>query len=115
EKKFINALLYFKAKVSNLDIYFVYERGSGKYRQLLLLLHGWPHSFCSYTHLVEKLAHLERFDAFTVVVPSLPRHGFSERPTKPIYLREVARIMNWLMTSVLRYETHIAHGGHWGS
>jgi microsomal epoxide hydrolase len=119
-EKAINSLPNFTAQVSDHTIHFVHERGSGTNPQPLLLLHGWPYSFHSYTHLVPRLAHPERFggkaeDGFTVIVPSLPGFAFTSKPSKPVDPREAASIMNELMTSVLGYPKYIAHGGDWGS
>ena len=52
----------------------------------LLLMHGWPGSVVEFLHIIEKLAHPEKFggnieDAFDVIVPSLPGFGFSGRPS----------------------------------
>ncbi|KAF2464830.1 alpha/beta-hydrolase [Lindgomyces ingoldianus] len=118
-EKTINSLPHFKANVSTMDIHFIHERGSGQNPQPLLLLHGWPYSFISYTHLVPRLAHPERYggkeeDAFTVIIPSFPGFAFSSIK-EPLSPRQVAGIMNDLMTSVLGYKTYIAHGGDWGS
>lgn len=116
----VNNLPNFTAKVQSLDIHFIHERGSGSNPRPLLLIHGWPYSFFSYTHLVEQLAHPERFggkeeDAFSVVVPSIPGFGFSSKPSQPVDPPKIAEIMNELMTSVLGYQTYISHGGDWGS
>jgi microsomal epoxide hydrolase len=116
----INSLPNFKAQIDGMSIHFVHEKGSGPNPMPLLLLHGWPYTFHSYTHLVEKLAHPERFGdasspAFTVIVPSLPGFTFSSFLSQPTYPREIAHVMNTLMTEVLGYEKYIAHGGDWGS
>ena len=68
----------------------------------LLLMHGWPGSVVEFLHIIEKLAHPEKFggnieDAFDVIVPSLPGFGFSGRPSKPIGPRKIAAILNKLM------------------
>ena len=43
----------------------------------LLISHGWPGTIVEFLHIIEKLAHPERFggkeeDAFDVIAPSLP-------------------------------------------
>ncbi|KAF2116648.1 epoxide hydrolase [Lophiotrema nucula] len=116
----INGLPQFTAAIQGHDIHFVHEKGSGSNPKPLLLIHGWPYSFHSYTGLVERLAHPERFggkeeDAFSVVVPSLPGFAFSSKPTSIVYLKDVEAIFNTLMTATLGYKTYIAHGGDWGA
>ncbi len=116
----INSLPQFTAKVQDLAIHFVHERGSGANPRPLLLIHGWPYSFHSYTHLIPRLAHPEHYggkeeDAFSVVVPSLPGFGFSKKPKDIMDPPTMGKIFNELMTSVLGYPQYIAHGGDWGS
>lgn len=70
-------------------------------------------------NIIEPLAHSERFggnveDAFTVVAPSLPGLGFSERPPRPWGSRRMAKTFNSLMTDVLGYESYKAQDGDWG-
>jgi pimeloyl-ACP methyl ester carboxylesterase len=83
-------------------------------------MHGWPGSVVEFLHIIEKLAHPEKFggkieDAFDVVVPSLPGFGFSGRPSKPIGPRKMAAILNKLMVEKLGYKNYLAQGGDWGA
>ncbi|KAF2268177.1 epoxide hydrolase domain protein [Lojkania enalia] len=119
----INKLSQFTATVGGLEIHFVHEKGSGPNPQPLLLLHGWPYSFLSYVHLIQRLAHPEHRggninNAFTVIVPSLPGFAFSKlhsaNPT-PVPPQKIAELMNELMVQVLGYKEYISHGGDWGS
>jgi len=116
----LNRFPQFKADANGLDIHFYLEHGSGPSPQPLILSHGWPGSVFESLHVIEPLAHPERFggdtkDAFTVVVPSLPGYGFSGKPAKPIGPRTVARHFDALMTDVLKLPDYIAQGGDWGS
>ncbi|KAF2740952.1 epoxide hydrolase [Polyplosphaeria fusca] len=116
----INTLSHFKTTIQDQELHFVHEKGSGSNPQPLLLIHGWPYSFHSYTQLIPRLAHPERFggrveDACTVVVPSLPGFGFSSKPKGAVHPKHVREILNELMTSVLGYQKYISHGGDWGS
>ena len=118
EKK-INQFKNFKCNVDNIDIHFIHEKGSGKNPQPLLLSHGWPGSIIEFLHIIEKLAHPEKFggneeDAFDVIVPSLPGFGFSSRPARPIGPRKMSSIFNKLMTDKLGYKKYIAQGGDFG-
>lgn len=116
----LNQFPQFKAKVGDLDIHFLHEKGSGSRPRPLILTHGWPGSYFEFLHIVETLAHPERFggkaeDGFDVIVPSLPGYGFSGKPAKPIGPRRVARYFDALMTGSLGYDRYIAQGGDWGS
>jgi len=115
----INKFNNFKTNIDDVDIHFIHEKGSGSNPKPLLLSHGWPGSIVEFLHIIDKLAHPEKFggnkeDSFDVVVPSLPGFGFSGRPSKPIGPRKMASIFNLLMTSVLGYKKYIAQGGDFG-
>ncbi len=116
----LNKFPQFMAPVEGLDIHFYREEGSGPAPKPLILSHGWPGSVLEFLHIIEKLAHPERFggdekDAFTVIVPSLPGYGFSGKPQRPIGPRTIARMFDTLMTDVLKLPDYIAQGGDWGS
>ena len=116
----LNRLPQFMASVGDARIHLVYERGSGSGPLPLVLTHGWPGSFVEFEAVVGPLAHPERFggrveDAFDVIVPSLPGYGWSAPPPAPISTRDIARIWDELMTSVLGYPRYVAQGGDWGS
>lgn len=111
----MNAVPHFMCEINGTSLHFIYERGSGTSPRPLLIAHGWPYSFHSYTHLVERLAHPERFggleeDAFTVVIPSYPGYDFSGRPQVPIGPQKIAMMFDELM-SVLGHDKYMAHGG----
>jgi len=115
----INKFNNFKTNIDGVDIHFIHEKGSGSNPKPLLLSHGWPGSIVEFLHIIDKLAHPEKFggneeDSFDVVVPSLPGFGFSDRPSIPIGPRKMASIFNLLMTSVLGYKKYIAQGGDFG-
>jgi len=115
----INKFPNFITKVDNIDIHFIHEKGSGPKPMPLLISHGWPGTIVEFLHIIEKLAHPERFggkqeDAFDVIAPSLPGFGFSGRPPRPIGPRKIADIFNNLMTKKLGYKNYLAQGGDWG-
>ena len=115
----INKFKNFKTNIDGIDIHFIHEKGSGTSPRPLLLSHGWPGSVIEFLHIIDQLAHPEKFggkeeDAFDVVVPSLPGFGFSGRPTNPIGPRKMSSIFNSLMTNVLGYKKYIAQGGDFG-
>lgn len=116
----LNRFPQFTADVDGLDVHFYRVDGSGPSPQPLILSHGWPGSVFEFLHIIEKLAHPERFggsekDAFTVIVPSLPGYGFSGKPERPIGPRTTARYFDKLMTDVCGLPNYIAQGGDWGS
>jgi len=118
-EKEINKFPNFIAKVDDIDIHFIHEKGSGSKPMPLLISHGWPGTIIEFLHIIEKLAHPERFggkeeDAFDVIAPSLPGFGFSGRPPRPIGPRKMADIFNNLMTKKLGYKNYLAQGGDWG-
>jgi len=118
-EKEINKFPNFIAKVDDIDIHFIHEKGSGSKPMPLLISHGWPGTIVEFLHIIEKLAHPERFggkeeDAFDVITPSLPGFGFSGRPSRPIGPRKMADIFNNLMTKELGYKNYLAQGGDWG-
>ena len=116
----INSFSNFITKVDNIDIHFIYEKGSGPNPMPLLLMHGWPGSIIEFLQIIKKLAHPEKFggnkdDAFDVIIPSLPGFGFSGKPSRPIGPRKMADIFNKLMVKNLNYKNYIAQGGDWGA
>ena len=116
----INKFSNFVTNVDDVDIHFIKEKGSGSNPMPLLILHGWPGSIVEFLHIIEKLAHPERFggkeeDAFDVIVPSLPGFGFSGCPSSPIGPRKMAKIFNKLMTKNLGYKNYLSQGGDWGA
>lgn len=73
----------------------------------LVLTHAWPSSFVELEPIVERLADPASHggaarDAFHVVVPSMPRFGFSDRPRRRGFVA-VDALWRRLMTEVLGY------------
>ena len=102
------------------QIHFIYERGSGTAPRPLILTHGWPSTFAEFEHVIEPLAHPERFggreeDAFDVIVPSLLGFGFSSKPRTPLGPAAIAELWHTLMTRVLGYDRYCAQAGDWGA
>ena len=115
----LNRFPQFAARIDDVDIHFIYEKGSGTNAKPLLISHGWPGSTAEFKHIIEPLAHPERFggsidDAFDVIAPSLPGFGFSGAPARPWGPQRMAQTLNTLMTDVLGYDSYVAQGGDWG-
>ena len=116
----INKFSNFTTVVDDIEMHFIHEKGSGSNPTPLLLMHGWPGSVVEFLHIIEKLAHPEKFggnieDAFDVAVPSLPGFGFSGKPSRPMGPRKMANILNKLMTENLGYKSYLVQGGDWGA
>ena len=116
----INKFQNFTSNVDGTDIHFIKEKGTSPNSKPLLLMHGWPGSVIEFLHIIEKLAHPEKFggnekDSFDVIIPSLPGFGFSGKPNKPMGPRKMAEILNKLMTENLGYKDYMAQGGDWGA
>ena len=115
----MNKFSNYKVKIEDIDLHFIYEKGSGSNPFPLLLCHGWPGSIIEFLKIIEKLAHPERFggnieDSFDVIVPSLPGFGFSSSSSRPIGPRKIAKILNTLMTKKLGYKNYLSQGGDFG-
>ncbi len=117
----LNSFRQFTTRVGGIDLHFIHEPGEGPNQRPLLLSHGWPGSFFEYHRLIPRLTHPSRFggsaeDAFSVVVPSLPGHGFSFSPGQRRFsISDIADCLSTLMVDVLGYPTFCAHGHDWGS
>ena len=119
QERSMNALPHFAMTIDDVGLHFVHEIGSGASPAPLLIAHGWPYSFHSYSGLVGRLAHPERHggrveDAFSVIVPSFPGYDFSSRPRSPMGPRAIAFMLDELMER-LGYDRYLVHGGDWGA
>jgi pimeloyl-ACP methyl ester carboxylesterase len=116
----INAVPNFLTEIDGLDIHFIHVRSKHPNALPIIVTHGWPGSIIEQMKIIGPLtdptAHGgSASDAFDVVIPSLPGHGFSAKPTKtgwdPI---RVARAWVALMQR-LGYTQYVAQGGDWGN
>jgi pimeloyl-ACP methyl ester carboxylesterase len=82
----------------------------------LVLTHGWPGSVIEFLDVIEPLTDPpDGRDAFHLVVPSLPRYGFSGKPTEPGWNPDrIAAAWVGLM-GTLGYPRFGAQGGDWGA
>jgi pimeloyl-ACP methyl ester carboxylesterase len=116
----LNELPQFVTEIDGLDIHFIHVRSQHDDAMPLIVTHGWPGSIIEQLKIVDPLtnptAHgASASDAFHLVIPSLPGHGFSGKPTAtgwdPI---RVARAWTVLMKR-LGYTRFVAQGGDWGN
>jgi pimeloyl-ACP methyl ester carboxylesterase len=119
EKRFA-ALPHFITEIDGVDIHFIHVRSKHEDALPLIVTHGWPGSTIEQLKIIGPLtdptAHgATPADAFHLVIPSLPGHGFSEKPTEtgwdPI---RIARAWVVLMQR-LGYAKYVAQGGDWGN
>jgi pimeloyl-ACP methyl ester carboxylesterase len=116
----LNALPQFMTNVDGVDVHFIHVCSKNANALPVIITHGWPGSIIEQMKIIDPLtdpaAHGGRAeDSFDVVIPSLPGHGFSGKPTAtgwdPI---RIARAWIVLM-SRLGYSRYVAQGGDWGN
>eukprot|EP01034_Spumella_vulgaris_P039718 gene39718-49082_t len=83
----LNALPQFVTKIDGVDIHFIHVRSKHKNALPLIVTHGWPGSVVEQLKIIDPLvnptAHGGKAeDAFDLVIPSLPGHGYSGKPTE---------------------------------
>ena len=116
----LDALPQFVTRIDGVDVHFIHVRSKHPGALPVIVTHGWPGSIVEQMKIIGPLtdptAHGgEASDAFDVVIPSLPGHGFSGKPTElgwdPI---RIARAWAVLMGR-LGYTRYVAQGGDWGN
>jgi pimeloyl-ACP methyl ester carboxylesterase len=116
----LNALPNFITEIDGLDIHFIHVRSKHDDALPLIVTHGWPGSIIEQLKIIEPLtdptAHgAGDADAFHLVIPSLPGHGFSAKPTATGWdPPRIARAWVVLMKR-LGYDRFVAQGGDWGA
>jgi pimeloyl-ACP methyl ester carboxylesterase len=116
----LNALPNFTTEIDGLDIHFIHVRSQHEDALPMIVTHGWPGSIIEQLKIIEPLtnptAHgASAADAFHVVIPSLPGHGFSGKPTATGWdPTHIARAWVVLMKR-LGYTRFVAQGGDWGA
>jgi pimeloyl-ACP methyl ester carboxylesterase len=116
----LNALPQFVTEIDGLDIHFIHVKSPEENALPVIVTHGWPGSVIEQLKIVDPLTNPTAHggsaaDAFDVVIPSLPGHGFSGKPSAtgwdPI---RIARAWITLMER-LGYDRYVAQGGDWGN
>ena len=116
----LNSYPNFLTEIDGLDIHFIHVRSRHEDALPLIVCHGWPGSVIEQLKLIERLtdptAHgASASDAFHLVIPSMPGHGFSGKPDVTGWGPErIGRAYVELMQR-LGYDRFVAQGGDWGA
>jgi pimeloyl-ACP methyl ester carboxylesterase len=116
----LNALPQFLTTIDGVDIHFIHVRSRHEGALPVIVTHGWPGSIIEQLKIVGLLTDPTAFggtaaDAFDIVIPSLPGHGFSSAPAvlgwDPIRIATA-----WIeLMRRLGYDRYVAQGGDWGN
>ena len=116
----LNALPQFRTRIDGIDVHFIHVRSEQPGALPIIITHGWPGSIIEQLKIIEPLTNPTAHggnasDAFDVVIPSLPGHGFSGAPTDlgwdPIRIASA-----WIeLMQRLGYRRYVAQGGDWGN
>jgi pimeloyl-ACP methyl ester carboxylesterase len=116
----LNALPQFMTNIDGLGIHFIHVRSKNRNALPVIITHGWPGSIIEQLKIVGPLTDPTAYggkaeDSFDVVIPSLPGHGFSEKPTTTGW--DPVRIASaWVvLMKRLGYARYVAQGGDWGN
>src|SRR5579864_4617286 len=116
----LNDLPHFMTEIDGLDIHFIHVRSRHQDALPLIVTHGWPGSILEQLKIIEPLTNPTAHggteaDAFHLVIPSLPGHGFSAKPAATGWdPPRIARAWVTLMKR-LGYTRFVAQGGDWGA
>jgi pimeloyl-ACP methyl ester carboxylesterase len=107
-------------EIDGVDIHFIHVRSEREDALPLIVTHGWPGSTVEQLKIIEPLtdptAHgASAGDAFHLVIPSIPGHGFSGKPT--VIGWDPPRVAKaWVvLMDRLGYDRYVAQGGDWGN
>jgi pimeloyl-ACP methyl ester carboxylesterase len=116
----LNALPQFVTTIDGVGIHFIHVRSKHKNALPVIITHGWPGSIIEQMKVIGPLTDPTAYggkadDAFDVVIPSLPGHGFSGKPTttgwEPVHIAHA-----WIeLMKRLGYKKYVAQGGDWGN
>ena len=116
----LNDLPHSLTEIDGLDIHFIHVRSPHQDALPLIVTHGWPGSVIEQLKIIEPLTNptadgASAADAFHLVIPSLPGHGFSAKPITTGW--DPARIARaWVvLMKRLGYTRFVAQGGDWGA
>ncbi len=116
----LDALPQFVTRIDGVDIHFIHVKSKHPNALPVIVTHGWPGSIIEQMKIIGPLTDPTAYggtaaDAFDVIIPSLPGHGFSGKPTvggwDPV---RIAKAWVVLMQR-LGYTRYFAQGGDWGN
>jgi epoxide hydrolase len=116
----LNELPQFTTTIDGTGVHFLHVRSQQPDALPLILTHGWPGSIVEFLNVIGPLtdpaAHGgDPADAFHLVIPSMPGHGFSGPTRQAGWTTDrVARAWAELMAR-LGYGRYGAQGGDWGA
>jgi len=116
----LNDLPNLVTEIDGLDIHFIHVRSQHEDALPLIVTHGWPGSIVEQLKIIGPLTDPTAHgggdaDAFHLVIPSLPGHGFSAKPATTGWdPAHIARAWVELMHR-LGYTEFVAQGGDWGA
>lgn len=116
----LNALPEFITRIDGVDIQFIHVRSPNPNAMPLLLTHGWPGSQFEFLKTIGPLTDPVAYggkveDSFDVIIPSIPGHGFSGKPTELGWGPDrVAKAWDVLVKR-LGYTHYVSQGGDHGS
>jgi hypothetical protein len=111
----LNSYPQFITNIDGLDIHFIHVRSKQSNALSVIITHGWPGSVLEQLKIIELLTDPAAHggaasDAFDVVIPSLPGHGFSGKPSATGWdPQHIARAWTVLM-KCLGYTRFVAQG-----
>lgn len=116
----LNALPQFITKIDGVDIQFIHVRSRHPNAMPLLLTHGWPGSMLEFVKAIGPLTDPTSYggnaqDAFDVVIPSIPGHGFSGKPTGLGWGPDRTALAWDVLMKRLGYTKYVSQGGDHGS
>lgn len=120
QERRLNTFEQFKTRIDGIDVHFIHRRSAEANALPLLISHGWPGSFAEFAKIIDPLTDPashggRRADAFSVVIPSIPGYGFSDKPREPgFHPQRMAAVYATLMAR-LGYTRYGAQGGDFGS
>src|SRR5206468_2816233 len=116
----LKALPNFITTIDGVDIHFIHVRSKHTNALPVIITHGWPGSIVEQLKIIGPLTDPtshggQAEDAFDLVIPSLPGHGFSAKPTVTGW--DPVRIASGGVGLMARlgYTGDVAQGGDWGN
>jgi epoxide hydrolase len=116
----VNDYPQFTTTIDGLELHFVHVRSPEADALPLLLIHGWPGTFIDFLNLVGPLADprshgADPANAFDVVIPSIPGHGFSGPLENPGWTHGRCAAAYTSLMGRLGYDRYGVQGGDHGA